>query len=321
MARLHYPAALCAAAMLASCGGSQPLVGSPGATPQGRAIAQQAAHGKSWMLPEARREALLYASYNSGSNTGVQVYTYPKGKLVGTLTGFQGPAGMCPDKDGNIWITNFNGTTIVEYAHGGTQPIGSLTLPTLAHPQDCAIDTATGNLAVVGYPPASESATVLVFTGATGTPTVYDIPLSTSSFCSYDSHGNLFVNGYAQGNGPFGVVELQRGSNGFATIAFPPSGPARGYEPTSLQWDGRHLVVGSPYSVIRYSIANLNAVEKGETKLDVDHLTTFWIQGRKVSVIDRDHELKLYGYPAGGAPLKTIGQGGLFSTIVSLAPR
>ena len=254
--RFHYPAAaLCVAAtMLAGCGGSQPLIGNPGAMPQGRAITRQAARGKSWMLPEARRDALLYVSSNSGSNTGVQVYTYPKGKLVGTLTGFQAAAGMCPDKDGNIWITNFNGTTIVEYAHGGTQPIGSLTVPTMAHPQGCAVDATTGNLAVVGYPPASESATVLVYTGATGTPTVYDIPLSTSSFCSYDSHGNLFVNGYAQGNGPFGVVELKRGSHEFGTIAFAPSGPGRGIEPTSLQWDGRHIAIGTPVSVVRYDI-------------------------------------------------------------------
>jgi hypothetical protein len=44
-----------AAAMLAGCGGSRPPIGAPGTMPQSRAIATQAKHGGSWMLPEAKR--------------------------------------------------------------------------------------------------------------------------------------------------------------------------------------------------------------------------------------------------------------------------
>ena len=54
-----------AAAMLTGCGGSQPPIGAPGAMPQTSAIATHADRGKSWMLPEAKSQDLLYVSRNS----------------------------------------------------------------------------------------------------------------------------------------------------------------------------------------------------------------------------------------------------------------
>jgi hypothetical protein len=65
-------------------------------------------HGGSWMLPNAKKKDLLYISdsFPYGSND-VFVYSYPKGKLVGKLTGFNEPSGNCVDKAGNVFITNF----------------------------------------------------------------------------------------------------------------------------------------------------------------------------------------------------------------------
>jgi len=48
--------------MLSGCGGSQPPIGTPGAMQQTSAIATHAERGKSWVLPEASGEDLLYAS-------------------------------------------------------------------------------------------------------------------------------------------------------------------------------------------------------------------------------------------------------------------
>ena len=73
-----------AAAMLAGCGGSQPPIGVLGAAPQTSAVARHADRGKSWMLPEAKSKDLLYVS----TSDSVYVFSYPKGTLVGTLTGF-----------------------------------------------------------------------------------------------------------------------------------------------------------------------------------------------------------------------------------------
>ncbi len=141
----RYAAALCVAAtMLAGCGGSQPLIGNPGAAPQGRAITQQAAQGKSWMLPEAKRDDLLYATDNAGF---VHVFSYPAGKEVGTIVVAGDPLGACVDRAGNVWVARFRMTSVVEYAHGGTSPIGDVgTYPN--NPWGCAVDPTTGNLAV-----------------------------------------------------------------------------------------------------------------------------------------------------------------------------
>src|SRR5580692_2579193 len=57
---------------------------------------QRLDHGKSWMSPSAKKSALLYVS-DAGSGD-VYVYSYPKGKLTGTLTGFNFPEGECADK-------------------------------------------------------------------------------------------------------------------------------------------------------------------------------------------------------------------------------
>jgi len=68
---------LAAAAMLAGCGASQPPIGAPGAMPQTSAIATHAERDKSWMLPEAKSEALLYAA--DFPLRSVHVFAYPKG--------------------------------------------------------------------------------------------------------------------------------------------------------------------------------------------------------------------------------------------------
>src|ERR1700729_3013592 len=82
-----------AAALLAGCGGSQPPIGAPGAMQQTSTLATRAAHGKSWMLPEAKSEDLLYIA-DPGSG-GVIVYRYPRLKFVGMLTGPPAPLAEC----------------------------------------------------------------------------------------------------------------------------------------------------------------------------------------------------------------------------------
>jgi hypothetical protein len=60
-------------------------IAAPGAMPQASAIAKHAAGRKSWMLPEAQNEDLLYIA-DPGTG-GVIVYTYepPRYKFVGFL--------------------------------------------------------------------------------------------------------------------------------------------------------------------------------------------------------------------------------------------
>ena len=82
--------------------------------------------GKSWMSPAAKQiKKLLYIS-DWGTND-VFVYDFEKGTLVGQLTGFNSPYGQRVDTKGDIWITSFGASSVVEYAHGGSQPLKTLT--------------------------------------------------------------------------------------------------------------------------------------------------------------------------------------------------
>jgi hypothetical protein len=134
-----------AAALLAACGGSQAPIGAPGAMPQPPAIATRADRGKSWMLPEAKREDLLYIS-DAGNDT-VTAYSYPRGRLVGTLGGFDFPYGQCVDKVGDVFITNTNASNILEYPHGSSSPTATIG-DAGEHPAGCSVDPLNGDLAV-----------------------------------------------------------------------------------------------------------------------------------------------------------------------------
>lgn len=135
-------------------------------------------HRRSWMAPGATAKDLLYVSSNS---TGaVFVYSYPQDKLVGELTGFAGPDGMCSDKKGDVWITNNNGLpggdNVVEYKHGGTKQIGSVNNADL-YPVSCSVDRTTGNLAVgdsLSY--GSGPGAVAIYAHAKGSATYYTVP-------------------------------------------------------------------------------------------------------------------------------------------------
>lgn len=130
------------AIMLTGCGGSQTPISASGALPRGSGIAAHSDRGKSWMLPAAKSDDLLYAS-DDGNNV-VDVYSYPKGTLVAQLDGFSSPSGLCVDETGNVFATDFDGADIVEYAHGGRSPIA--TFDSNSYPTGCSVDPTTGTL-------------------------------------------------------------------------------------------------------------------------------------------------------------------------------
>src|SRR5262249_38235435 len=153
-----------AAALLSACGGSQPPIAAPGAMLQSSA-APHAAHGKSWMLPEASGEDLLYVTK---CLTGTCVVSYPAGELGGTVDGGRDyGAGACVDARGNVFITNTD--SILEYTHGGSSPIATLSLPG-DQARGCSVDPVSGNLAVV-Y--SGSDTNLAIFPGAQGSPVLY----------------------------------------------------------------------------------------------------------------------------------------------------
>ncbi|MBV8067323.1 MAG: hypothetical protein JO113_05060, partial [Candidatus Eremiobacteraeota bacterium] len=184
-----------ALALLSGCASSAtPPLSQPGAN--AGAFVPSRDGRPSWMAREAARSDLLYVS---DVGTGdVNVYTYPKGKLSGQLTGFMRPSGLCVDRAGDVYVTDLFASQLLEFQHGATTPVRTLKDPN-EDPGDCAVDPTTGNLAVSNVStPYSTGGDVVIFAHAKGRPHAYHDPaIFYYQFCGYDGAGNLYVDGSA----------------------------------------------------------------------------------------------------------------------------
>ena len=194
-------------------------------------------HGPSWMAPDAKAQNLLYLT-NYGAND-VLVFSYPQDKLVGTLTGpFNLPDGDCTDKKGDVWIVN-NAPSwgIVEYEHGGTNPIA--TLQDYGYYADaCVVDPTTGNLIVTNHQTYFSSAgNVAIYAHAKGSAKLYPVAgVSFVFFCAFDDKGNLYVDGLLVGTG-FQLPNFLRAKPRLRTS------PSRAAQSTSRATFGRSVSI------------------------------------------------------------------------------
>ena len=292
------------AALLAGCGGSQPPIGVPGAMLQSRVIATRAAHGKSWMLPEAKGQDLIYAT---GGCEGTCILSYPQGKLVGEISGYQGSglSGDCSDGAGNVYISN--NTEVVEFAHGGTTPIASFALPQ-GDANGCAIDPKSGNLAVV-----FDFTGIAVFSKGSSAPTVYSTLLD-AQYCGYDNAGNLFVDGVTETRGiAYGLSELASGSSTFEMLTL----DQKVGLPGQLQWDGQYLTYESAspslFTISRLDISGSSATIVSQTKVKRvrNRLAQSWIYNGSIIAPYSNHgprawNIGIWQYPKGGDPTRRI---------------
>jgi hypothetical protein len=300
---------ICASlALLAGCGG-----GVPGGAPQQSPI-QSAPSGDrsgSWMKPDGYTGALLYVS-DPGANV-VNVLSYPNGKRLGKLTGFDRPRGECVDGDGNVYVTNEGASNVLEYAHGGTTPIDTIPDPG-QNPYDCAVNLNEGNL--TGHFAILNISTT---TGGRGTVTViggqaegtYKLNMFSSvKFLSYTQQqnvGNLFVDG-TNSSGGFQMAILGPHRNKFRPVTMPHSIGA----PGGIQWDGKYLAVGDQNGpsgttvVDRFGIrnGNISFVDTVPLSSSVDQ---FFTDGKTlVGPSSLGATVYFWDYPAGGPPTKTL---------------
>jgi hypothetical protein len=305
---------------LANCGTAE--VVAPSSNQQRTATAMQTVGSGSWMLPEAESGDLLYVANLDGGSKGngyVAIYSYPQGKLVGRLDGFNRPNGLCIDRAGNVFVANFYGETIVEYAHGGTKPIE--TLHDNGTPNGCAIDPLTGDLAVTNncdgpVGSCTPSGTVLVYAHARGTPKMLTDKYGTEMlFCTYDSDGNLFADGieYAY---HLSFVELRKGSATFSKVAL--KVPGRPQFAGGLQWARGQLAVAASdgNAVYEYVLDGTRASRAGTTPLKGlrnDYGTNQFqiVDGSLVApaLSTAQHPkgtVEYFNYPDGGNPTKVL---------------
>lgn len=266
--------------------------------------------GKSWMSPEVNAStALLYLS--DGNSNDVYIYSWPKLTLVGTLTGFNLPQGMCVDKSGNVWIDSTLASQILEYAHGGTTPISTLSDPG-QYPLGCWVNPRNGDLAVSNISTTNDDpGSIAIYKGATGSPAIYSDPnFERVFFLAYDSNGNLFVDGYNSSQ-VFQMAKFKR--KVFTPITI--SGAKINF-PGGVFTKGSKLSVGdqsgSDGNSIVYQITETGTVTGTTQLLKTLDCIQYFIYGRtlKQKIISPNAvsptDVNIYRYPAGGDPIKTI---------------
>lgn len=257
------------------------------------------------MDPSAKTHSLLYVT-DSGTNT-VIVYSYPKLKIVGTLTGFTNPQGDCVDKANNVWIDNTQTSQLIEYAHGGTTPLATLDDPN-QYPVGCSFDPTSGNLAVSNFystngPPGSVS----IFKNASGSPTVYTPPnFAVVYYLGYDRKGRLYLDGIDSGSA-FLFASFNGNTFKNVTLDHPIGGPG------AVQAIGNDVVVGDQTNganaAYRFAISGSTGKLVQTTPLTGAYdIVQFYILKKALvggnfnpsgSTADR------FNYPAGGTPTKT----------------
>ncbi len=230
------------------------------------------------------------------------VFSFPDGALIARQNDIGSLRGACSDTDGNVFTVLLNGSTdkILEFAHGGTTPIATLTVPGRAD-GGCAVDPATNDLAITFN--GSSKASVALFTGESGTPQIY----STQSFgafgyCAFDTKSNLFI----ANDGSYGpavpLVELRGGSHAFAGITVNQNLKLGG----NLQWHGQYLVAGLNneygHSLYHLKITPGRARLIGTTALNASTWGETWIADGIVAAATLSQSgggVSLFDFPSG----------------------
>lgn len=267
-----------AVASFAGCSGPIPpmaAVPAPAQLPPGLVRTTHPDHSASWMLQVEAKKAqrLIYVADDATSD--VYVLSYPKGNLVGTLTGFSEPGGLCVDKAGDVYVADYGASQIDEYAHGGTKRLRRIA-DTGYRPNGCAIDKGTGDLAVMnscgaaGYDDCEYevAGNVAIYKSATGKPTYYTDPSGAIFYFGQGVYvaGQLYCDGMASdavSNKP--VSYLARWASGAMRVM---RNNFRFYTPGSMQWDGTDLAVGDgDYEGAQQSVIYRVAIDANDATL------------------------------------------------------
>ena len=175
--------------------------------------------------------------------------------------------GECVDASGDVYIADYSGEEIFEYAHGGSKPIKTLDdspytpydAPSIPRPATLR-SRITAARRRVGTSRFGRKAAVSRRT----TPT----PRLPKFFgCAYDANGNLLISGSPDGRtGAF--AWLPHGGSQLIKIAIP--GPKSGwtwYSIDGVQWDGEFFVLDYGQSFYRISVIHGLAYYIGDIHL------------------------------------------------------
>jgi hypothetical protein len=267
----------------------------------------------------AKSGPLVYVT-DSGTNTA-QVYEYPSLKNVGQIGGLDNPQGDCVDKNGNVWIVNTQASQILEYAHGGTTPIATLSDPN-QYPVGCSFDPASGNLAVSNfYSTSGPPGSISIYTKASGAPATFTPPgFAVVYYLSYDEKGTLYLDGIDSGSS-FLFSSFSGKKFTSITLAHPIGGPG------TVQAIGDRVIVGDQANgnnaAYAFKIHGTKGMLIKTTPLTgANDVVQFDIYKNALVGADINFSagstLDRFKYPAGGSPVKsTSGLNAPIGTVVS----
>jgi hypothetical protein len=286
-----------AAALLGGCGGSQSSLGALDSRPESYAIAAQPRQTRTWMLPEAKGENLLYVT-----DSAIDVFSYPSGTPVGSIADPFAHS-VCSDQRGNIFVVDPSYARVTEYSHGALIPIAILRVN--SEPVYCAVDPNTNSLAVTTGGTKSFS-TVAIFTNEKGHPKYYNYDKYGGFLeqCSFDNHSNLLMR--AEG-GQHGLAELPKGAQAVESITL--KGTYKGTELSAVQWDGKYLTIADEgydlETIDRLVVKGATAKIVGQTILkQAATAQTAFYRGNVIAGAYAN--TGVWKYPSGGSPIKTI---------------
>ncbi|HEY1654586.1 MAG TPA: hypothetical protein VGF86_05680 [Candidatus Tumulicola sp.] len=291
--------------------------GSPPATPAFSPLQAAREQTPSESVPLKGKRELLYAS--APRTNSVFVFAYPQGALVQEIDGLDDPTGVCVDSNGHVWITNAdNGRGngyLVEYAHGGSDPIAVLQDPHNA-PQACSVDFITGDLAVANAP-VGNGANIAIFSNAQGAPKYYPTPGLAQGVVgiTYGAFSNIY---FADAKGH--TAWLPAGGRRVMKFLLTPNPRADG----PIQWDGLELAVLTSVrhenQIWRYAIKGNSGERGGIVKLKgVDKANGFAIYHSGLAA-SSSLGVWLFDYPVGGPSTYLIKQAlGVTAVAISVA--
>jgi len=277
------------------------------------------------MSPAAKKsKALLYSSNTLNNEVDVYAASGKSSTLLGKLTGFDEPYGLCADKSGNVYVTNLQAQNVLEYAHGGTTPIKTLA-DSYGNPNGCAIDPKTGDLAVTNFEGGpSGYGSLVVYPNATGSGTMYSIGATTLAWPPvYDKHGNLFFETQNDDTRATYLLELANGSSSLSTVTLPASVAI--VSPSGTTWDGKYVGVtdeqykgGNNEGLYRVTVSGSAATLHGQAQYTDSCYTSYtlvvqpivykghFIGGNFYCYYASIYHLDYWKYEAGGAPVRFI---------------
>jgi hypothetical protein len=281
------------------------------------------ARSASWVSPEAAKlPTLLYVANESSVN----IYAYANGvagKLVGQILGLDSAEGMCTDKAGDVWITQYEPHLITEYAHVGKTPITTIHRAK-GSPTGCAVNPSSGDLAVTYNHPNAHAGELfaLVYIYPHGEepgakPYTNSTGLTFAYFLAYDDNGNLYMDGlgcYYGSCDPSNIAVLmllKPGASVFNPVAI--SG-ANIRSPRGLSWIKPTLLIGdSAYGNTNTSDGYKLLVTKNEAKvvqtIPYSHTGEFWgstVRAGNVIVPDQTNSVVRTYSLADGSLLSTL---------------